>query len=120
MNGIVDRSGRALVDLNVKPKIGAASQRLTAWVDTAFTGELVAPRSIIDLLRLPQSSAVMAGLADGTEVVLDTYSCVVEWFGEERQIEVIESDGQLPLLGIGLLRGRRLELDYRLRTLTID
>jgi clan AA aspartic protease len=120
VNGIVDQSGRALVDLIVRPMTGVGSRSLTVWVDTAFTGELVAPRIIVDQLRLPLSSAVMAGLADGAEVMLDTYSCVVEWFGEVRQIEVIESDAQLPLLGIGLLRGRRLELDYRLRTLTID
>jgi predicted aspartyl protease len=64
--------------LQVRPTQAAESTELTAWVDTAFTGDLVVPRSIIDRLQLPQSSAVMAGLADGTEVVLETFSCVVE------------------------------------------
>lgn len=88
-------------------------------MDTAFTGELVLPRSAIELLGLVQSSAISAGLADGKQVVLGTYSCVLEWFGEERNIEAIESDGKLPLLGTGLLRGRKLIIDYRKRTLSI-
>ena len=120
MNGRVDRSGRALVDLSVRPKPGAASHELKVWVDTAFTGELVVPRSIIDELQLPRSSAITAGLADGTQAVLDTFSCLVDWLGQEQQIEVIESDGLFPLLGIELLRRCRLEIDYRLTTVVID
>lgn len=55
----------------------------------------------------------MAGLADGTEVVLDTYGCTIQWFGEQRPVEVVANDGQFPLLGVGLMRDRRLEIDYR-------
>ena len=120
MNGQVDRSDRALIALKIRPTLAAHSIELTAWIDTAFTGELVVPRSFIDELGLPQSSAVMAGLADGTEAVLDTFSCIVEWFDEERFIEVIESDGQFALLGVGLLQGSKLEIDYRLRTVSIN
>jgi len=94
--------------------------RVNAWIDTAFTGELVIPSETVKELGLAKSSAVMAGLADGREVVLDTFSCLVEWFGEQRQVEVVESDGLLSLLGIGLLHGRRLEIDYRLRTVNLD
>lgn len=41
-------------------------------------------------------------------------------FGESRLVEVIENEGQFPLLGVGLLRERRLTVDYRSRTLAID
>jgi predicted aspartyl protease len=91
VNGHVDRADRALVELKVRATASAKSTTITAWVDTAFTGELVVPRATIDLLGLSQSSVVGAGLADGKQVVLGTYSCVVEWFDEPRQIEVIES-----------------------------
>ena len=82
MNGRVDRAGRALIDVSVRPGSGEQPRKIAAWVDTAFTGELVIPRREIDQLGLTQSSAVMAGLADGKEVVLETFSCVVDWFGE--------------------------------------
>ena len=78
MNGEVDRSGRALLVLRVGSTDRAATIDLTVWVDTAFTGELVVPRPTVERLGLMQSSAVAAGLADGSEVVLETYSCVVE------------------------------------------
>ena len=120
MNGEVDKSGRALVVLRMRPSVDVEASALTAWVDTAFTGDLVIPRRMIERLGLRQSAAVMAELADGTRVVLETYSCLVEWFEQERMIEVVGNEGQFPLLGVGLLRNRRLEIDYRTRSLSID
>jgi clan AA aspartic protease len=120
VTGKVDREARALVDLSIRPRLGAAAHTITAWIDTAFTGELVIPRDTIDKLQLHQSSAITAGLADGSQAVLETFSCFVEWLDEERQIEAIESDGLLPLLGVGLLSNCRLEIDYRLTTVAID
>jgi clan AA aspartic protease len=120
VNGVVDNSGRAIVLLLVRASADADATRLAAWVDTAFTGDLVIPRETINRLALRQSAAVTAGLADGTQVVLETYSCLVEWFGGQRIVEVVENDGQVPLLGVGLLRDRRLEIDYRSRTVLIE
>ena len=120
MNGNVDGAGRALAVLRVRSSEDAEPGELTVWIDTAFTGELVIPRERIEALGLPQSAAVLAGLADGREVVLDSYSCLIEWFGEPRLVEVIENDGGFPLLGVGLLREHRLKIDYRSRTVVID
>jgi clan AA aspartic protease len=119
VKGRVDRADRALVEIEVRPASATHLAKIPAWVDTAFTGELVIPREVIDRLCLLQSSAVTAGLADGKEVVLETFSCILNWFGEERSIEAIESNGQCALLGTGLLHDRKLEIDYRLRTLLI-
>ena len=120
MNGEVDSSGRALIALKVRPFEDADASELKAWIDTAFTGELVIPRATIERLGLRQSAAIMAGLADGTEVVLDTYGCIIQWFGQQRPVEVIENEGPFPLLGVGLLRDRKLEIDYRSRSLVIE
>jgi clan AA aspartic protease len=120
MTGEVDNSGRALIVLRLRPSLGADATPVAVWVDTAFTGELVIPRGTVETLGLRQSAAVLAGLADGTRVVLETYTCLIEWFGQERSVEVVVSEGQFPLLGVGLLKNRRLEIDYRSRTLSID
>lgn len=119
MKGVVDDAGRAIVALRVRPVAEAGATELTVWIDTAFTGELVIPRATIETLGLQQSAAVMAGLADGTQVVLETFTCIVEWFGHERKVEVVENEGQFPLLGVGLLQNLKLEIDYRLRTVSI-
>ncbi len=120
MNGEVDPSGRAIVNLLVRSSAGADASLLPAWVDTAFTGELVIPRKTVKKLGLQQSAAITAGLADGTQVVLETYSCIIDWFGQRRIVEVVENEGQVPLLGVGLLHDRRLEIDYRLRTVVVE
>jgi len=120
VNGGVDDYGRALLVLNVRATEDAEPVELTAWIDTAFTGELVIPRATIEAMRMPQSAAVMAGLADGTQTVLESYSWILDWFGDARMVEVTENEGQFPSLGVGLLRDRRLEVDYRSRSLVLD
>lgn len=120
MTGEVDEAGRALVVLSVRSGARQGSKDVSAWIDTAFTGELVIPRQTVASLGLQQSAAIAAKLADGSQVVLESYTCVVDWFGSERVVEVIENDGEFALLGVGLLQGRRLEIDYRTRKLRMD
>ena|SRR5438477_10498596 len=93
---------------------------IQAWIDTGFTGELVLPQPQIDSLKLAQSGTVKAILADGSEVVLKTYACLIEWFGEQRHLEVVANDGDFPLLGVGLLRDHDLHISYRSGEVTID
>lgn len=89
MKGLVDEFGRALLDLKVRSTRQEEPVEITAWVDTAFNGELVVPRTVIESLGLEQSAGIRARLADGNEVTLESYACLVDWFGEVRGVEVI-------------------------------
>lgn len=113
MNGIVDNVGRALVPVALRKSADADSVSIQAWIDTGFTGELVLPVSAIDDLELEPSGSVDAILADGSQVGLSTYSCVIEWFGNSKALEIIANNGECPLLGVGLLLGLELRIDYR-------
>ena len=44
--------------------------------------------------------------------VPDTVSCILDWFGDKSAVEVLANSGEMPLLGIGLLIGHRLNVDY--------
>jgi len=112
MNGIVDEAGRALLDLDVRVSDQTPSTKLRVWVDTAFDGDLVFSASLVKELGLQQSAAVEAILADGEKVILETYSCEMFWREQWTEVEVIANRGELPLLGIGLLKECRLEIDY--------
>ena len=112
MTGEVDDSGRALVPVTLESVIDARPVELKAWVDTGFTGELVLPQTIIAALGLSRSAVVRAELGDGSETVLDTYTCRIDWFGELQEIEVIAGAAEVPLLGVGLLRNHRISVDY--------
>ena len=120
MNGIVDESGRALIELTLSATDNSNSITIPVWINTAFTGELVVASEIITKLQLRQSGAIRAGLADGGEVVLSTYSCTIHWLDTSRNVEVIANEGKFPLLGIALLKDCFLAINYPARTLVIS
>jgi clan AA aspartic protease len=119
MNGHVDSNGRALAAVAILSPNGATSE-IQAWIDTGFTGELVLPQHQITDLALPNSGTVKAILADGSQVVLRTFACRIDWIGGERDLEVVANDGENPLLGVGLLLGLDLHISYRSGEITIE
>jgi clan AA aspartic protease len=120
MNGSIDAYGRALLMVDVRPTETRESTAIEAWVDTGFNGDLVLPLSQIDDLDFPRSGSVDAVLADGSPIELNTYTCFVDWFGSNRRLEVVANEGEYPLLGVGLLLGLELRVNYRALLLTLN
>ncbi len=120
MNGNVDSYGRAIVTVLIRSSDVASVHEIQAWIDTGFNGDLVLAQQQIDDLELPPLGTLKAILADGSEVALQRYTCQIDWFGEERELEVIANDGEYPLLGVGLLVGHDLHISYRTSRVTIE
>ncbi len=120
ITGRVDDYGRALIVISIQSAIDGSTEDVDVWIDTGFTGDLVLPESLVSRLGLAKSAAVPAYLADGAKTLLETYSCSFDWFGSERSIEVIASHAQTPLLGVGLLLGRRVIVDYGTLAVSIE
>lgn len=120
MNGIVDESLRALLDVPVSAAKGDERTSIRVWIDTAFNGGLVIPRQSVEQLGLKQGSTTAATLADGRTVDLETYTCYLDWFGETSRTQVVANDGPFPLLGTTLLADRKLMIDYKAKTITLD
>jgi len=120
MNGHVDPFGRALMSIRLKHPVEDVEIEVEAWIDTAFSGELVLPQPFVTRLNLPAGPAIDAVLADGNATSLPSLSCLIYWFDEWKEIEVIASNAQFPLLGVGLLLDHQLLVDYRARTVTIQ
>lgn len=119
MMGIVDAAGRALLIVTIVADSCPAGANVDVWIDTGFTGEIVFPIAIIRQPGLIQSGTIDAILADGSQILLDTYSCKIQWFNGERNLEVIANEGEFPLLGVGLLLGQELRIDYMNLTLSL-
>jgi clan AA aspartic protease len=119
MIGTVDTAGRALIGVTIVAESFPRGVIVDAWIDTGFTGDLVLPKDMITNLKLNKSGSVDAILADGSPTELDIYSCKIRWFERERQLEVIANDGETPLLGVGLLLGKELRIDYTNLTLSL-
>ena len=120
MNGHVDNNGRALVTVSVRPSDAAADREIQTWIYTGFNGDLLLPKEQIDDLALTHSGTVKAILADGSEVALQRYICLIDWFGEQRDLEVVANEGEYPLLGVGLLLGHDLHISYRSSLIAIE
>src|SRR5262245_27176550 len=103
MIGHVDSFGRALVTVWIRTPNAAAVHDIEVWIVRGFNGELVLDQQQIDALGLPKSGTVKAILADGSEVTLERFMCLIDWFGEQRDLEVVANEGDFPLLGVGLL-----------------
>lgn len=74
MNGVVDSRGRALVAVGIRSAADAPEASLNAWVDTAFTGDLVLPRREVDRLGLSCSTLTDVVLGDGQEAQLPAFT----------------------------------------------
>ena len=120
MTGWVDANGRSWLSITVQNPWTGASQQFDVCVDPAFEGELALPLAQIQGLELRGSmNIITAVLADGSQVKLDAYTCLVPWFGVLRQIECLAKVSLLPLLGIGLLQSHILTIDYPALTVTL-
>ena len=80
----------------------AGTHEVRAWIDTGFNGELVLPKNQIDDLERWPSGTLKANLADGSVVAVQRDTCLIDWFGDERELDVVANDGAYPLLGVGL------------------
>lgn len=120
MNGRVDEALRALLDVAIRRTETETPTTLTVWIDTAFNGYLVFPQELIQRLGLQQEAATEAILADGSHVMLESFACHVEWFGEIVRAQVIGNNGKLPLLGTELLAKRKLVIDYTVGLVSVS
>ena len=80
-------------------------------VDTGFTGELMLPGDLIDVLGFPRIGELPIILGDGSWVTLDLYLGIIVWHAEKRVVQVLRTDDGKPLIGMSLLYGNRLILD---------
>jgi hypothetical protein len=47
------------------------------------------------------------------------YSCWIDWIGKRRIVEAIANESEFPLLGVGLLAGHELTIDYAAMTVNL-
>ena len=112
MTGHVDADGRALLRVPAAASVGGPRTDIEVWVDTAFTGGLTLPRTMAAGLVLASGVSGNAILADGSQVVIDSFVCYLDWFGGTYRTQAVATDAVYPLLGTLFLAGRRLVIDY--------
>lgn len=108
------------MEVHVAYHAQAPRKAVDAWIDTAFDGHLVMPKSEIERLGLGVLADTDAMLADGSTVRLRCYYCVVDWLGQAVPAQVVENTGGLPLVGTALLSRVDLRINYRTGACTLS
>jgi clan AA aspartic protease len=112
MSGRVDEYGRALVMVRLFGPTEGDSISREAWVDTAFTGELLVSPDLCAQLNLRRIGTTPVLQSDGIAQQRHRYECEVEWLGGRRLVTVISGTTRLPLVGVHLLEDSILTIDY--------
>jgi clan AA aspartic protease len=90
-------------------------------VDTGFAGSLIVPQELATDLRMSFEGFEEFYTATGHVFVAAAYSVEANWFGKLIKVPLATSaDLKEGLLGTQMLKGCRLVVDYRNRTVTID
>ncbi|MBT9149622.1 MAG: hypothetical protein DDT28_01057 [Dehalococcoidia bacterium] len=109
ITGKVTANREAVIELEV---VGSnqRKEKVEAVIDTGFNGYLTLPSDLINSLKLQLVGNRRATLGDGNVVVLDVCLAKVLWYGQEREVLVLQADGG-PLVGMSLLYGSRVMLE---------
>jgi clan AA aspartic protease len=108
--GRVNEEVEGEIDLKV---MGAkVSEEIIATIDTGFNGFMTLPGDVIALLELEWLNEAPLTLADGQEYSANAYSADLEWDGSRRRIVIDEAEVK-PLIGTSLLRGYKLEMEFK-------
>ena len=86
------------------------SQVFTAHIDTGFTGHLVLPTHAVEELELEPERAINAKFANSRVQEVHQYRAATFWNNERRDILVLAT-GDVPLVGMELLRGNTICFD---------
>lgn len=82
-------------------------------IDTGYTGDLMLPKSIIEVLELSLRGVQEATLGNDSTALFEIYTGSVIWDGEIREVEINASEVSA-LIGMGLIENFKLEIEGRL------
>jgi clan AA aspartic protease len=80
-------------------------------IDTGFNDYLTLPPQAVMAMNLPLSSSLPARLADGSETLLSVHLGTIVWDDVEKVVPILAS-GYKPLLGVAMMEGYHLEIDF--------
>lgn len=107
---VAEQNGELFPTINVQVLDRESNAHLISGViDTGFTGDIMLPPRIIQMIKPYYDGDVMTELADGSTISTDVYIGNLLWHGVRKEIEIIEADGY-PLIGMNHLRGSTVNI----------
>lgn len=110
--GEVNAKWEPVIPLDVRGSSGRW-KRISAIVDTGYTGTLTLPLELIEQLELKWDRIGAGKLADGRQIGFDVYEATVQWNGRSRSTWIAGCGGDA-LVGMELLHGLELRVQIQL------
>lgn len=117
MDGYFDEYGHPRVEISVMGIRSTCS--IKAVIDTGFDGDLCLPIQIAIQLGLELRDILYIELADGTIKDELVFAGAVHWESEIKEVRIMLTGSEDPLIGIGLLAKKRLEIDFEKGSVSI-
>jgi len=108
ITGYVNRAREPVVELSL---VGSGNP-IEAIVDTGFTGALLISQAVADQAQLQIRATEYFTLADGSTATALIARGSVIWFDRERTVDILVAEASDVLLGVELLEGCRLVIDF--------
>ncbi|MBT4496430.1 MAG: clan AA aspartic protease [Gemmatimonadetes bacterium] len=108
ITGFVTPFREAVVSVKIQGAQGT-EQQIDAVIDTGYNGALTLPLPMIRTLGLPWRRRGRALLADGRDIIFDTYEATLLWDGQPCRVAV-DAAAADPLVGMALLQGFELTM----------
>jgi len=117
MEAYFDQAGHPRLKV---PVVGSrAGTVVDALIDTGFDGDICLPTLLAIQLGLELRDTIRVELADGTLRNDLVFAGIVVWDGESKEVMIILTESQEPLLGTGLLADSVLEMDFVRRQIVV-
>lgn len=97
----------------------ANSSKIECVLDTGFYGALLLPREFIESNSLKITGTETVVMIEDNVIEINTAKAEIRWLGDEFATPVLVSETSEALIGVELLAGTLLEIDYRKRTIKI-
>ena len=109
IQGVIDQNNDPTIQLVVLGQ-DRKKRSIDVLIDTGFTGFLTLPAAVLVSLNLHPYRREEGIIGDGSTCIFEIYRGFIEWDGNVRSIDINESE-TIPLIGMSLLYGYRMELD---------
>jgi predicted aspartyl protease len=118
LSGIIDAVGQLYIPIELIATHGAR-RTLDALLDTGFTGSLGISGVLARMLRWQLHGYVEATLASGS-ISLAVFIGEVIFDGQHQVVRAVEITSDEVIIGLALLRDKRLLADFQTRVVSIE
>jgi clan AA aspartic protease len=114
IDGIITDDGVPAIDVEV------GSQHWQAVIDTGFNGELELPERLQSHVNAQFVGRATSLLAANQRIEEDVFLVDFPFDGRMVRVQATFADGDEPLIGTGMLRDYRLQIDFPARIVAIE